>query len=240
MPQQDRQSILVVGSDPEASENLAAALGREAWRAVIASSALEGSQKLAELDPVLVIVDVRLPDGSGLSLLRQASSRPRTGIIVTSDAADEVDRIVALEMGADDYILKPFSTREMVARVRALSRRLGALAGPAAAIRPPSTGPVEMAGVTLDPDRFRLILRNGSTVRLTHSEGGLLRLLLNSPEQPVRRETVAASVLGYRTLLPGQSGVDQLTSLLRRKLAEASGGAIQLVAVRGRGYRLLG
>jgi DNA-binding response OmpR family regulator len=148
-----------------------------------------------------------------------------------SGRASEVDRVVGLEMGADDFLTKPFSMREMAARVRALLRRLD---------EPEAAGAtaLEAADVLLDPNRQRLLCRDGREHRLTGAEAGLLSIMLSSPDHVANREVVAQRVLGY-ALQPQQRGVDQFASSLRQKLQNASGGRIQVTAVRGRGYRLV-
>jgi DNA-binding response OmpR family regulator len=248
-----QRSILVVDDDPDVAATIAAALQQDGWHLQIASSVAEARLRAEDLKPSIVLVDIGLPDGSGMMFVREISGRADIGILVVSARTDEVDRVVGLELGADDYITKPFSLRELTARVRALGRRMeaqGTQGEPAPAARPaakPALGPAQpaeaggpwMVGpVALDPQRLKVVMADGTELRLTGAEAGLLRLMLEAPDRTVDRDTIAEQVLGHR-LLPHQRGVDQLASMLRRKLAAASEQQIQVLALRGRGYRLV-
>lgn len=233
--------VLVVEDDEDVAKTIITMLERDGWNTLHAASLAEGFVCLVEQDPCIVIVDLGLPDGSGMNMVREAASRERTGVIVVSGRGEEVDRVVGLEVGADDYISKPFSAREMNARVRALFRRLGSDKVPEAVSRPPARGlrqPINAHGATLDPARLRLSSADGSTVNLTSGEADLLTQLIEAGDEPLARETVAERVLGHR-LQPQQRGVDQLASSLRQKVEKVSGGAIRIVAARGKGYRLV-
>ncbi|MFN3449845.1 MAG: response regulator transcription factor, partial [Roseococcus sp.] len=184
--------------------------------------------------PAVLLVDLGLADGSGLQLVREMAGRGPF-MMVVSGQGDEVDRVLALELGADDFVSKPFSPRELVARVRALLRR-GEPRPQRGHEGPPE--PLLVAGVRLDPARLRLVREDGTELRLTAAEAGLLELLLRRPGQVVEREEVYELVLGRR-LLPQQRGVDQLASSLRQKLAQLSANRIEIASVRGRGYRLV-
>ncbi len=122
----ERRSILVVDDEPQIVEVIVAYLEREGMLVESAGSIVEAIAALERLHPDLLVLDVTLPDGSGLDVLRTASGRsPRIPTIMLTSRGEEADRIVGLELGADDYITKPFSPRELVARVRALLRRMG-------------------------------------------------------------------------------------------------------------------
>ncbi|MBY0337911.1 MAG: response regulator transcription factor [Acetobacteraceae bacterium] len=230
--------ILLVEDDEHVSATVSTALEREGWTSRTAGGLAEAQGLLTALRPQVVIVDLSLPDGSGLALVREAG-RLGCGVIIASGRGDEVDRVVGLEVGADDYLAKPFSVRELAARVRALLRRMAARPEPAGETKPLPTQPSwNFGGVTLDPARPRITGPDGAEVRLTGSEAGMLQLLLDACPEPVSRPTISERVLGHK-LLPEQRGVDQLASMLRRKLLDCSGGALHLIAVRGRGYRLV-
>lgn len=236
--------ILVLEDDAEVAKTITMMLERDGWSTCLATTLAEGFACLAEQDPCIVIADLGLPDGSGMAMVREASSRPRVGVIVVSGRGEEVDRVVGLEVGADDYISKPFSSREVTARVRALHRRLGAGAAPEGAPRPAGApareprGPLQVGGVTLDPGRMRVTGPDGTPMRLTGAEADLLSRLIEAGGEALSREAVAERVLGHR-LLPQQRGIDQLASSLRQKIEGVSDGAIQIIAVRGKGYRLV-
>lgn len=226
--------ILIVEDEPDIASLIAQALQREGLAARRAPNLAEARRALAERLPAVLLVDLGLADGSGLQLVREMAGRGPF-MMVVSGQGDEVDRVLALKLGADDFVSKPFSPRELVARVRALLRR-----GEPRPQRGPE-GPPEpllVAGVRLDPARLRLAREDGAELRLTAAEAGLLELLLRRPGQVVEREEVYELVLGRR-LLPQQRGVDQLASSLRQKLAQLSANRIEIASVRGRGYRLV-
>jgi len=243
-PATSARPILVLEDDAEVAKTITMMLERDGWTTCLATTLAEGFACLAERDPCIVIADLGLPDGSGMSMVREAASRPRLGVIVVSGRGEEVDRVVGLEVGADDYISKPFSSREVTARVRALYRRLGADAapespsGPAGGAAGGPRGPLQVGGVLLDPGRMRVMGADGTPVRLTGAEADLLSRLIEAGTEALSREEVAERVLGHR-LQPQQRGIDQLASSLRQKIESISQGAIQIIAVRGRGYRLV-
>jgi DNA-binding response OmpR family regulator len=243
-------AVLVVEDDAAVASTICNALARDGWATITARTLAEGRVRLHRDSPRLVIVDLGLPDGNGIAFVREAAGCAGRGIMVISGRGDEVDRVVGLEVGADDYLTKPFSLREMVARIRALSRRLETVAQavppsepevrPEAAMAVPVGDPAgwTLEGTRLQPARFRLVSADGTETRLTGGEAGLLALLLGSPEHHADRGAISEAVLGRR-LLPEQRGVDQLTSNLRQKLLAASGGRISIAALRGKGYRLV-
>ena len=241
--------VLVLEDDAAVAHTICTALARDGWSTVTASTLAEGRLRLRHDNPRLMIVDLGLPDGNGIAIVREAAGCGDLGIIVISGQAEEVDRVIGLEVGADDYMAKPFSLREMVARIRALSRRLDATV-PRPAMGPAETAPIpaalpaadpaswNIAGLCLQPSRFRMKAADGSETRLTGGEAGLLGLLLTEPDNLANREVISSRVLGRR-LLPEQRGVDQLASNLRQKLVAASVGQITIAALRGKGYRLV-
>lgn len=233
--------ILVVEDEVDVATTILAMLERDGWTAIHAASLDQGLAGLVTHNPSIVIVDLGLPDGSGMNIVREAASRPATGVIVVSGRSDEVDRVVGLEVGADDYIAKPFSAREMNARIRALHRRLGGEKMTIAAPRPaarPARQALTVHGIVLDPARLRICGAEGTSVNLTSGEAELLAQLVEAGDEPLSREAVAEKVLGHR-LQPQQRGVDQLASSLRQKIERISGHAIRIVAARGKGYRLI-
>lgn len=238
---QAARPVLIVEDDHGVATTIRTALSRDGWQTITASTLAEGRVRLREDQPCIAVIDLGLPDGNGITFVREVAAQGRFGIIVVSGRGEEMDRVIGLEVGADDYLAKPFSSREMVARVRALSRRLEAVSSAAVA---PVSATLEMpqtwsfGGVNLEPSRHRLVDAEGVETRLTGGEAGLLYLLLNQCDYLADRQTISEKVLGRR-LLPEQRGVDQLASSLRRKLHDASGERITLTAVRGRGYRLV-
>jgi DNA-binding response OmpR family regulator len=230
--------LLVLEDEAAVAASIADAVAQDGWLVETAATLAEGRARLAATNPRIAVVDLGLPDGNGIAFVQEAARRPDLGIIVVSGRCEEVDRVVGLEVGADDYLTKPFSLREMVARIRALARRLdsvSALARPAAA--PPAPGAWDIVGLRLEPTRQRIVAPDGREIRLTGGEASLLHLLLEAPENVADRASISERALGRR-LLPEQRGVDQLASMLRQKLHASSRGQVTVAAVRGRGYRL--
>src|ERR671917_792188 len=145
-----RRTILLVEDEPSIVEPLAAALEREGFRTELAGTVAEALTKAAEVDPDLVLLDLMLPDGSGYEVCRELRSRSSVPIVMLTARGDEADRVVGLELGADDYVVKPFSAREVAARIRAVLRR--AQSAPEAA---PAAGEdaIEIGAIRLDPAR---------------------------------------------------------------------------------------
>ncbi|WP_203074797.1 response regulator transcription factor [Falsiroseomonas ponticola] len=229
--------LLVLEDDPAIAASIGDALAQDGWRVEAAETLAMGRARLAACNPRIVVVDLGLPDGNGIAFVQEAARRPDIGIIVVSGRAAEVDRIVGLEVGADDYLTKPFSLREMVARIRALSRRLDSVAALARPAATPQPGAWDIVGLRLEPTRQRIVAPDGREIRLTGGEASMLHLLLEAPENLADRASISERALGRR-LLPDQRGVDQLASMLRQKLRESSAGQVTVAAVRGRGYRL--
>jgi DNA-binding response OmpR family regulator len=232
--------VLVLEDDPSVAATISTALSRDGWQISTAHTLAEGRIRLRDDNPRVVVVDLGLPDGNGIAFVKEAAAQGGLGIIVVSGRGEEVDRVVGLEVGADDYIAKPFSPREMVARVRAVCRRVE---GIAVGADRPAAGPAApqswtLNGLVVEPARQRVVDANGAETRLTGGEAGLLGLLLTAAEHLATREEISERVLGRR-LLPEQRGVDQLASNLRQKLVGASGGRVTIAGVRGKGYRLV-
>nr|MDQ3822996.1 response regulator transcription factor [Actinomycetota bacterium] len=142
-----KRTILLVEDEESITAPLAEALEREGFRPEVAHTAAESLELAGRVAPDLVLLDLMLPDGSGLDVCRQLRTTSRVPIIMLTARGDEADRIVGLELGADDYVVKPFSAREVVARIRAVLRR----ADGAASTRPESV--LEVGDVRLDPAR---------------------------------------------------------------------------------------
>ncbi len=228
-PGMPRPRLLLVEGSAELAATLAATLESAGFDVKIASSI--AAARAADTDAArIVLIDLNLPDGSGLLMLRDLAGRRNRGVVMLSTQDSEAERVAGLELGADDVLSPPFPAREMIARLRALMRRLEE---PDAALLS-----LEAADVLLDPQRQRLVAPDGREHRLTGAEAGLLEIMLAAPDRVAERSLVAKRVLGY-ALQPQQRGVDQFASSLRQKLLRASGGRIRITAVRGRGYRLV-
>jgi DNA-binding response OmpR family regulator len=226
---QSAPAILIVDDDTELSEMLVRVLSAEGWNASTAATGALGEAALRQQHPDVVLLDVMLPDASGMELCRRwRSAQPDLGILMLTARGDPIDRILGLELGADDYLPKPFEKRELVARLKALLRRRVAPAAPRIA----ST--LNFGTLRVDALR-REVSVAGAVVPLTSIEFKLLLELARQPGQAVTREqlSVAAQVGGYRPL---DRSVDVQVGRLRRRLAGVVGGSDWIETVRGEGY----
>ena len=174
----------------------------------------------------LLVLDVMLPELSGFEVLRRLRAVSRVPVIMLTARGEEVDRVVGLELGADDYLAKPFSPRELVARVRAVLRRM-------TAEPPAATGTVSWGPLKLDL-RARRAQVEGSDLELTAAELRILELLMRADTRTVSREELMQQALGRR-LLPTDRSLDTHVSNLRRKLSKLTD-RITVLSVRGSGY----
>lgn len=220
--------ILLVEDEPAILESLAYVLGRDGFVVVTAKSAVEADELASDVD--LVVLDLMLPDGSGFDLIRgwRASERPMP-IIVLSSRDAEADRVAALESGADDYVTKPFSPREIVARVRAVLRR--------SANASPAQRAVRQAPPISTDARSRRAVAAGHALDLTRVEFDLLATLLGSPGRVFTRAELIDRVWGDGFRITDRT-IDSHVKALRRKIAEAGAEPSWIETVRGVGYRL--
>ena len=179
----------------------------------------------------LVVLDVMLPRGNGFEVLNRLRTRTEIPVVMLTARGEEIDRIVGLEMGADDYLVKPFNPRELVARIRAVLRRARAERGTNAAASPQvlSVGDVTLHSGT------REVRLPGGKIDLTAVEFDLLELLLRNAGQLVSREDMNYKVLG-RTLSPYDRSIDVHVSKLRKKLGHEVSGVERIRSIRGSGY----
>jgi DNA-binding response OmpR family regulator len=232
--------VLVVDDEPAIRESLAFALRRDGFAIAEAGSLREADAAAASAD--LILLDLVLPDGDGLEFLRTLRARSDVPVIVLTSRDEETDRVVGLEMGADDYVVKPFSPREVSARVRAVLRRFRAGNGngdgppdPGAATQAPLHGP---DGLSVDP-RTRRASVGGKELMLSRTEFNLLAAFLRQPGRAFERGQLLDEVWG-RDVVVGDRTVDVHIKALRRKLEEAGGDGRVIETVRGIGYRLRG
>jgi DNA-binding response OmpR family regulator len=224
-----QKKILLVEDEESIAEPLAAALRREGFDVFRAGTAADGREALRTRSPDLVLLDVMLPDGDGRDLLREIRSTSRVPVVMLTARGEEMDRVLGLELGADDYVSKPFSAAELVARLRAVLRRTAAL--------PPSGEQqvLQVGDVEVDPDR-RLVTRGGEPLETTVKEFELLRVLVENAGKLVRRETLMNEVWD-----PGWWGstktLDVHVSSLRRKLGDDPASPRYIHTLRGVGFR---
>ena len=220
--------ILIIDDDVELCELVGEYLTREGFEVEAAHNGDKGLERSLSGQHALVVLDLMLPGMTGLDVLRRLRGESRIPVLILTARGEDVDRIVGLEIGADDYLAKPFNPRELLARVRAILRR--SQAGPAAAASPVTVGDLE-----LDPGA-RTVTRGGKPLELTAVEFSLLEALLRSAGQVVTREFLAQTVLGRRFVAYDRS-IDMHVSKLRKKLGslpDSDGERIK--TVRGVGY----
>jgi DNA-binding response OmpR family regulator len=224
-------SILVVEDEPSVARGLEYGLTAEGFTVQVAATGHKALELVRAGSAELVLLDVRLPDMSGFDVCRTLREEGRSLPILMVTAKDEeVDKVLGLELGADDYIVKPFSFRELLSRVHAALRRAyGELA--------PSAGPqrIDFGGVSVDISRMR-VERKGAAVALTPTEYRLLRHLVTHPDQVFSRESLLEIVWGYDSSVDSQRTVDVHVRHLREKLEEQPAQPRWLVTVRGTGY----
>jgi two-component system catabolic regulation response regulator CreB len=220
--------IVVIEDEPAIAESVAYSLEREGHSVGIAGTIAEARELTAAAD--LIVLDLILPDGDGMELLRAIrAAGQRAAVIVLSSRDAETDRVTALEIGADDYVTKPFSPREVVARVRAVLRRTS---GPAH-----SDGGRAAIPLRIDRESRRASIHNHS-LELTRVEFDLLAALVEAPGRVFTRAQLIDAVWGDGFALSDRT-VDSHVKLLRRKIAEVGGNADWIETVRGVGYRVM-
>jgi two-component system catabolic regulation response regulator CreB len=225
--------VLIVEDEPAIAESLSFALRRDGFSVEWADCLASAREKLARAD--LVLLDLMLPDGSGFDLISLAKRNAgRQAIIVLSSRDDEADRVAALETGADDYVTKPFSPREIVARVRAVLRR----AQPSSLSSPPESPASTVGPVPILVDSVcRKATIDGHAIDLTRVEFDLLACLVEEPGRVYTRAQLIDKVWGDGFAITDRT-IDSHVKGLRKKVAEAGGDPNLVETVRGVGYRL--
>jgi two-component system catabolic regulation response regulator CreB len=225
--------ILVVEDEPAIAESIAYSLRRDGFTVTVAPTLAAAERELTHID--LVVLDLMLPDGSGFDLIGQIRrSGQGTAVIVLSSRDGEADRVAALETGADDYVNKPFSPREIVARVRAVLRR----ATPAAGAAPVAHAGAAPGQLPLSVDEAtRRATVHGKLMDLTRVEFDLLACLLAAPGRVFTRAQLIDRVWGDGFAITDRT-VDSHVKGLRKKVSEAGGDAALIETVRGVGYRV--
>ena len=222
------QTILVIDDDESLRDTIGVMLEQEGFRSVLAGDGRTGFDRALTLKPDLLLVDLRLPGMSGVEICKQVrAANIKTPIIILSAMGDEVDKVLLLEIGADDYVVKPFGTRELLARIRAVLRRTS-----------PDAHKIMSFGETeIDLER-RAVKRRGEDIKFTPAEYNLLTYFLQNPDRPLTRDMILNSVWGYESF-PNTRTVDAHVVKLRQKLEPDPNIPRHFLTVHGVGYRFL-
>ena len=221
--------ILVVEDEPGIAEPLVAHLGREGFEATAVNTVADARARFEREPPALMVLDVMLPDGDGRDLCRELRSTSDVPIVLLTARGADADRIVGLELGADDYVVKPFSAGELVARIRAILRR---------AERAPARHVVEIADLRLDLDA-RIVTLRGSSIPLAAREFDLLALLMRNAGSVVRREEIMDEVWDPHWFGSTKT-LDVHIAWLRKKLGDDPAQPRYITTIRGVGFRFAG
>jgi DNA-binding response OmpR family regulator len=232
MPEPGRPTILVVEDERSIAEPFASALEREGFEAVVAPTARAALELFRRRDPSLVLLDIALPDGDGREVCRELRRESAVPIIMLTARGTETDRVVGLELGADDYVVKPFSAAEVIARIRAVLRRSGR--DPTAALQPA----IEIGGLRLDPGARSAVL-DGAPLDLSRKEFDLLARLMRDAGRVVTREDLMSDVWD-ENWFGSTKTLDVHVGFLRRKLGDDPAAPRFLHTVRGVGFRFAG
>jgi DNA-binding response OmpR family regulator len=226
-------AILVIEDDPAIRRGLVDALKFESFRVFEADTAALGWELASSVDCDAVLLDLLLPGGDGLSILQKIrAARPTLPVLILTARGDEADRIKGLQLGADDYVVKPFSVKELLARIRAVLRRSPG--------RPMDVTSIRFPAAPIDADLLRRELRfeDGGRQELSEKEAELLRYLACNRQRAISREELLASVWQIEARRGETRTVDMHVARLREKMRDAGENPRLLLTVRGKGYML--
>ena len=234
-------SVLLVEDNPDVAQTIVRFIERSGLRIDWAATGAEAIRMKDSLRPNIVLVDLTLPDVDGGKLVKRFAGQGDCGVIVVSGRSDEVERVVGIELGADDYVTKPVPLRELLARIRAVHRRSIRAQPPAPPepAAPTTLAPAEviLGGTRIDLRRRIAVHATQGPVHLTAAEFAALELLVEAAPNPVSREALCAHAL-RRPYHAEDRGVDQLILSLRRKLFAFDTALSVIVSVRGQGYAI--
>jgi DNA-binding response OmpR family regulator len=203
-------------------------LEQEGFRALLECDGKAGYERALAAKPDLILVDLRLPSMTGVEVCKQLrAARVQTPIIVLSAVGEEIDKVLLLEIGADDYVVKPFGTRELLARIRAVMRRA----------LPEAHQVITFSDTAVDLQR-RIVSRKGVELKFTPAEYNLLTFFLQNPDRPLTRDVILNSVWGYESF-PNTRTVDAHVVKLRQKLEPQPDAPRHFLTLHGVGYRFL-
>lgn len=222
------QTILMIDDDESLRDTIGLLLENEGYKPLLVGDGAKGLETALTAKPDLILVDLRMPGLSGVEVCKRLrAERVNTPVIVLSAMGDELDKVLLLEIGADDYVVKPFGTRELLARIRALLRRMGHETEPA----------LGFGDVQVDLDQ-RLVRRSGEDVKMTRAEFNLLAFFVQNPGKALSRDVILNSVWGYESF-PNTRTVDAHVVRLRQKLEPDPETPRHFLTMHGVGYRFL-
>ncbi len=229
-------TILVVEDEASFVDALQIGLTREGFHVEVATDGIEAITRFEQVDPDLVLLDVMLPRASGIDVCRQLRQTSSVPIIMVTAKSSEIDTVVGLEVGADDYVTKPYRIRELVARIRAQLRRNTMENGTGEVERPAEVdAAIRVGEVSLDPDEHRVTV-DGSEINLPLKEFEVLHLLLANAGRVLTRETLIDRVWGT-DYVGDTKTLDVHIKRLRSKVEPDPGAPTRIVTIRGLGYK---
>jgi len=226
------EMILIVEDERPLARSLEYGLKSEGFGVIWAETGQQALELARSQSPQLILLDIRLPDMSGFDVCRQLRAEgKRQPILMLTARDEELDKVLGLELGADDYVVKPYSLRELISRIRALLRRAYGELAAVAGGRRLTFGPVE-----IDLERLQ-VTRQGQPIELTPTEFRLLRYLVSNPDWPFSRGALIEAVWGYDSDIGNDRTIDVHMRHLREKLEDDPANPRWLVTVRGVGYK---
>jgi two-component system, OmpR family, response regulator RegX3 len=226
-------TVFVVEDEESFVEALQIGLTREGFRVEVATDGIEALERFASVNPDIVLLDVMLPRASGVDVCRQLRAQSSVPIIMVTAKSSEIDTVVGLEVGADDYVTKPYRIRELVARIRVQLRR--AASDTTAEVERPGTSTLRVGDVTLDPDEHRVTVK-GDDVNLPLKEFEVLHLLLANAGRVLTREVLIDRVWGS-DYVGDTKTLDVHIKRVRSKIEDDPSQPSRIVTIRGLGYK---
>lgn len=221
-------TILVIEDDDSLRDTIGVLLEQEGFRTLLEGDGRAGYERAITARPDLILIDLRLPSMKGTEVCKALrTEKVATPIIVLSAIGEEIDKVLLLEMGADDYVVKPFGSRELLARIRAVLRRA----------QPEAPQVLSFGDVRVDLKR-RVVAKGTVELKMTPAEYNLLTFFLQNPDRPLTRDVILNSVWGYESF-PNTRTVDAHVVRLRQKLETQPESPRHFLTLHGVGYRFL-
>lgn len=218
--------ILIVEDEPDLSRLLAEYIAQAGYTPHIINNGAEAEEWAIQEDPMLIVLDLMLPGKNGLDICQDIRKTSNVPIVITTAKVEEIDRLLGLELGADDYICKPYSPREVVARIKTVLRRL---------YPPAQVSETSHPQIIIDPDRLSITL-NTNTIELTQIELNLFKLLYDEPGKIFSRQNILDNIYHDYRIVSDRT-VDSHIKKLRKKLNDSSPGSDFIKSIYGVGYK---